>query len=82
LKIGNKEITLKKIKGEAAMNLLAMAGNPEKIKDIILHTIKHGSDAKYEDFSLKEIIQLVDEINKFNGFTEDFTKTLEEKSGK
>lgn len=81
-KIGNKEYQLKKIKGEPALDLLSLGGKPESIKEILKMTIEHGSNAKLEDLTTKDIIQLVDKVNEFNGFTEDFTKALEEKSGK
>lgn len=82
MKIGDKEIELKKIKGEAALDLLAMGGQPEKTKEIIKFTIEQGSNAKIEELDLKEIIELVAQINEYNGFTEDFTKALVKKSGK
>lgn len=83
VKIGNKEYQLKKIKGDSALELLSYGGKPEKIKDAIKLTIEQGSNAKIEDLTLKEIIDLTTKINDFNGFTEeDFTKALEKKSGK
>lgn len=83
VKIGEKEFQIKTIKGESALDLLSMGGEKDKIKDILKLTIEYGSNAEIKDLSTKEILQLVSEINDYNGFNEDFTKALEKKeSGK
>lgn len=82
MKIGDKEVELKKIKGDAALDLLAIAGEPDKRKEVLELQIKYGSDAKYKELDVKEITNLILAINEFNGFTEDFTVALGKKSGK
>ena len=81
----DKRVQIKKIKGEAALDLLALTGNMEtmtsdEIKKGLKITLKHGSNAKIEDLTIIEQAKLIREINKYNGFDKDFTKALEGKN--
>lgn len=68
---------IKKIKGPDALELLS--SKQDDIKSIVTKTIKYGSNAKIEELDMTEMLQLVAEINKFNGITKDFQEGLEEK---
>ena len=80
------EYNLRKIKGEKALEILSLAGKPEKTQEEVMNLtrklIEYGSDAKLDDLDLREITNIVEEINKFNGFGEDFQKAPEKITGK